>query len=32
MNEQEYSIYCEYDWSKEKEALRAEALKQMKSK
>ena len=32
MNKQEYSIYCEYDWSKEKEALRAEALKQMKSK
>lgn len=32
MNEQEFSIYCEYGWSKEKEALRAEALKQMQSK
>jgi len=26
MNEQEVSIYCEYDWSKEKEALRAKML------
>ncbi|MFQ5674189.1 MAG: hypothetical protein ACE5G9_13990 [Nitrospinales bacterium] len=32
MNEQEISIYCEYDWSKEKEALRAEMLRQMNSK
>ncbi|MBT5418762.1 MAG: hypothetical protein HOB43_08530 [Thiotrichales bacterium] len=30
MREQELTIYCDYDWSKEKEALRAEALKQMK--
>ena len=32
MNTQEFNIYCEYDWSKAKEALRAEALKQMISK
>jgi len=32
MNEQEVAIYCEYDWSKEKEALRAEALKQIQAK
>jgi len=32
MDEQEYSIYCEYNWSKEEEAFRAEALKQMESK
>lgn len=32
MSEQEYSIYCEYDWSKEKEALRVETLKQIHSK
>ena len=32
MSAQEFSIYCDYDWSKEKEALRAEALKQMKLK
>jgi hypothetical protein len=32
MNEQEIAIYCEYDWSNEKEALRAEALKQMQAK
>ena len=32
MNEQEIAIYCDYDWSKEKEALRAEALKQIQSK
>ncbi len=30
MSGQEFTIYCDYDWSKEKEALRAEALKQMK--
>lgn len=30
MSEQEFTIYCDYDWSKEKEASRAEALKQMK--
>jgi hypothetical protein len=28
MNEQEVSIYCKYDWSKEKEALRQESMKQ----
>ena len=32
MNEQEVSIYCEYDWTEEKEALRTEMLKQIKSK
>lgn len=32
MNTQEFNIYCEYDWSKEKEALRVEALKQIRSK
>ncbi len=32
MNEQEIAIYCEYDWSKENEVRRAEALKQMQSK
>lgn len=31
MNEDELSIYCKYDWSKEKEALRSEMLKQIKS-
>lgn len=31
MSEQEFPIYCEYDWSKEKEALRAEALRQPNS-
>jgi len=28
MTKQEINIYCEHDWSKEKEALRAEALKE----
>jgi hypothetical protein len=32
MSTQEFSIYCEYDWTKENEALMAEALKQMRSK
>lgn len=32
MSEKELSIYCEYDWTKEKEALRNEMLKQMNSK
>lgn len=32
MIEREISVYCQYDWLKEKEALRAEALKLMKSK
>jgi hypothetical protein len=32
MSALEFSIYCDYDWSKEKESLRAEALKQMRSK
>jgi hypothetical protein len=27
MNEQEMTIYCESNWTKEKEALRAEILK-----
>lgn len=31
MNEQEISIYCDYDWSKEIEALRTAMLDQMKS-
>jgi hypothetical protein len=30
MNDNERQWYCEYDWSKEKEALRREALRQMK--
>jgi hypothetical protein len=32
MSEQERAIYCEYEWLKEKEALRAEMLKQMNLK
>lgn len=32
MNAQEVSIYCDYDWSKEKEALRAESLKHVSAR
>jgi len=30
MNDEERKWYCDYDWSKEKEALRRETLRQMK--
>jgi hypothetical protein len=32
MNDNERQWYCEYDWSKEKEALRREALRQMEER